>query len=464
MVRNDYPLAAGVTTTDAEVRGRRDGKDAAGGGSTDWRDDAIERAASVEPRHELWIRRFRWLFDSGCVAALNDDSRRAAALSSRGLCRQFALRLGEAEEKTGPRGLPQLVDRITALAAAGGEVCLDLSPAKTEQFNAVVGVLGRSIADARAAGRIGPRALSLSLQEQHPALGPFLRLAENPAFRRMRLILRLSCTDAGNEALDAGDGARRWLMLSRLSHERPDIELVPSASVYPLSELHSAENCDAVLPHGLFSAPATSAWLALQVRLDRISDFRHLRPLIRYSLRFADNLIDLLDWPSSNLHLDAMLNRRVAISLTGIGDFVDRAGLDPAGLGTLRRLSRALALIRRMLVRESAQLAARRGAFPGLGVRDLVTSLAPRYGRQDAERMIRQRSLRHRHLLTLSPYALLPGPAAKHELAAYLNLLPAITCADVIGVLGSPARERLALAEFRHLLRMTQALASNRAR
>ena len=235
-----------------------------------------------------------------------------------------------------------------------------------------------------------------------------------------------------------------------------------------LSDLHSAERCDVALPQSLFEAPADSAWLALRLDVSELADsaagigFQRLRPMLRVGLRFADNLVDHIDWPWASLRLDAMLNRRVAVHLVGIGDLVDGLGLDPCEFRTLQLVTRLLFLLKRVLIRESAALARRRGPFPGLGVRDLVMSLAPHYGYEDAERLIGQRSLRHRHLLAISPYAIFPSRPARHPVGAYKNLLPAIRCADTINMYEDPLCRSLSLGEYRRLVRRTWAVSRNR--
>jgi hypothetical protein len=148
--------------------------------------------------------------------------------------------------------------------------------------------------------------------------------------------------------------------------------------------------------------------------------------------------------------------------LVGAGGLVDEYGLDPGDFTTLRRVTRWFTLLQRLAVRESAALAAARGPFAGLRADDLVEALAGRYGHTRAHELIRRRSLRHRHLVALSPFSLIPERDSRHPQARYLHLLPALRCADSVCTQGDSARHRLGLSEYRQLLRMAWALGRSR--
>ena len=66
-----------------------------------------------------------------------------------------------------------------------------------------------------------------------------------------------------------------------------------------------------------------------------------MRRLLRAVLRLADNLVDQLDWPSPELAQDALVNRRLAVHVTGIGDLVDRWDWIPAAFCIGRASRRA---------------------------------------------------------------------------------------------------------------------------
>jgi hypothetical protein len=260
-----------------------------------------------------------------------------------------------------------------------------------------------------------------------------------------------------------------WRELSRHSHADPGVDLVLGPTTRPACDLSRGEQGEVVMPLSLFEAGAETAWLALQVDFCGLGPwpdrerFRALRRMLRVGMRLADNLMDHLDWPSIGLRHDAMLNRRLAIHVTGIGDWVDRCGMDPAAFSSLRLVERWLGLMKQLMLRESSALARSRGPFPGLGAQELVRTLAEQYGADAARTFVRQRGLRHRHLLTLSPFALFPEAGARHRLSAYLHLLPVIRRADTIALYGNGLRHGLSLGEYRRLLQMSWAIARNRS-
>ena len=77
--------------------------------------------------------------------------------------------------------------------------------------------------------------------------------------------------------------------------------------------------------------------------------FVNQAPLSRLGL--ADNLVEQVEWPSPELGQDALVNRRVALHLTGFGDVIDRWGLDPEQFATVRLAVRWTGLVRRILLR-----------------------------------------------------------------------------------------------------------------
>ena len=124
-------------------------------------------------------------------------------------------------------------------------------------------------------------------------------------------------------------------------------------------------------------------------------------------------------------------------------------------------LQRQLQFVRRCIIHESMLLARRRGPFPDLCAGDLMAALTPRYGVADARRLLRNRLLRHRHLLALSPSSI--WPATGHSAGSeWLDLLPAMGAADAIMLGGADLREQLTTAEWARLLQLTAAVADAR--
>jgi hypothetical protein len=236
----------------------------------------------------------------------------------------------------------------------------------------------------------------------------------------------------------------------------------------PACTLAGAERTDAVLPVSLFEVRSDTAWLALRIRLDALAladprqGLHELRRLMRAGLRLADNLVDQLDWASPELGQDALVNRRLTVHVTGMGDLVDRWRLDPAAFASVNPAMRWLRVLRRIMIRESNALARERGPFPGLELRDIESSLSRSFGDDRARRLLRKAGLRHRHLLVLSPFSVFPTRPARNPMEAYLHLLPMIRWADTIAMHGQTACRNLPLSAYQRLLQMTWAIARNR--
>ncbi|NND55178.1 MAG: hypothetical protein HKN56_09455 [Gammaproteobacteria bacterium] len=253
---------------------------------------------------------------------------------------------------------------------------------------------------------------------------------------------------------------------ARGSYANPLIRPVLAGAVRPLSVLHGAERGQAAMPHALFEVRAGTAWLVLDVDMRKLGKPPQARRLLRYCLRFADNLIDAVNWPLATLRLDALLNRRVALRFTHVADLLARNHLQFGTTRSFLWLQRQLLFVRRCIVHESMLLARRRGPFPDLCAGDLMAALTPRYGVADARRLLRNRLLRHRHLFALSPASLLPintEPANGGSVARdWLDLLPAMRHADAILFSGPDLRSTLSQSDWGRLLRLTAAVAAAR--
>lgn len=254
-----------------------------------------------------------------------------------------------------------------------------------------------------------------------------------------------------------------WRQLCRRSYADPAVVPVPARAVRPLSPLHASEPGEIVLGAVLCPVARGTAWLTLELDARALLGPPAIRRVLQTCLRLADNLIDVLTWPQPELALDAALNRRVAVNLTHVGDRLAQQQIDPRSPAAFPQLRRWLMFVKRCFLHESARLARDRGPFPELRPGELVSRLAPVYGVADAERLVRNRCLRHRHLLMLSPLALLPVAARGWPVQHYINLLPVLSCADAIGMHGPDLRPALDLASWSRLLQLTGAIAADNA-
>ena len=352
-------------------------------------------------------------------------------------------------------GMQELRQRLEMLKGQDVALGVDLSGISARRFAAWIDALA---AELRAAsGRAGGLpSMLVSVRAEHPGCCELMKAASSGTLGGARAALRVGAASFASPA--------RWDELIEASREHPHVDLVLCKEQAPLTDLAGKESAEAVMPLSLFEAPADTAWLGMQFDLSTIPAEQiargvpHLKKLVRVGVRLADNLIDAVSWPSGGLRSDARANRRLAAHVTGIGDLALRHGMNPAEPSTVATLQRWLSLFKRQLLRESLRLAAERGPYPALDAEQLVEALAPRYGPQRARRLIARRSPRHRQLLALSPYCVLPTAPTRIPARDWLNLLPVIRIADNLTMYGSEARSRLEKADYERLLRRTWAL------
>lgn len=454
-------------------------------------DGLVEAALAAERDCARQRAEFAWLVGHPAIGPVADGHAGdgdAARLGVGNIAAQHAARFpvvsGDADWLR-HRSVAVVARRLAPLLAAGAEVGLDLSvlargdgPAgeRREQMRLVATGLGAGLPGALRPFGVEARGLTLSAGAEHPGLGELLALRGSAALGWPRIVVRLpdrlmTALQGTQVAEPRGAGAealRLWHGLTGLAHREAAVRLVLQRTTRPACSLAGAEPVDAVLPVGLFEARAETAWLAVRLRLDALgaadpdAALVELRRLLAAVLRLADNLVDHLDWPTPELAQDALVNRRLALHVTGIGSLVDRWGRDPADFATVAVVVRWLGVVRRLVLRESNLLARERGPFPGLELRELARTLASSVGEERARRLLRQAGLRHRHLLVMSPWDVFPATGARRPLPEYLHLLPAIRWADTIAMYGDGIRRALPVAAFRRLLRLTAAIAHNR--
>lgn len=446
--------------------------------------ELLEVAVSSERDARHWRREFAWLLGHPALAPLTGPP---TALGLQNIAGQHAAKFplvsGDAEwlER---RSMPVVARRLAPLLAAGCEAALDVTAvargessrhARHEQMRLVAGGLAGALPEALHHHGFERAPLTFTVSADHPGLGEVLRLRRcqplgcpRIAIRlpdRLMLALRTPTPQLGREGEEQ---LRLWHGVTGIAHRDPGLHLVLQHTTRPACALAGGERPDAVLPSSLFEVRAESAWLAVAIRLDALpgaspaESLCEMRRLLRACLRLADNLVEEVEWPTPELAQDALVNRRLAVHLTGIGGVIDRWRLDPAAFATVSTAMRWIGLVRRLMVRESNVLARERGPFPGLELRDLEATLSRSFGGERARRLLRQAGLRHRHLLVLSPYAVLPECAPHRPLGDYLHLLPVLRFADTVGMRGDAAARSLPAATFRRLLRMTWAIAHNR--
>jgi len=262
--------------------------------------------------------------------------------------------------------------------------------------------------------------------------------------------LTIICDDAGN--VDEG----LWLRLWRLRHEsRVSIALWPV--LRGPSRLLPSELARNVEPCMGLQVPTESAWLAASISLPMFIDSNSRLDASRMQAVLAD-LISSLDaahdsarWPTPGMQQDAWLNRRLAVQIDGVGDAVAMLGLDPRDESTQRRLRHILRQVRGGLTAATRRMARHGHVLPAIDAGNPVRGIASGPVRdrweQRWQKAVERGGVRHRNLLTLSPWALFPGKRAERR---YFALLALLAEADSCVFGGRPSLASWNSNDFKH--------------
>ena len=234
------------------------------------------------------------------------------------------------------------------------------------------------------------------------------------------------------------DTDRNWSCLWRNRMASAALKPAYGVTVRTACPLLADESTASVLPvHGI-QVPADSAWLPVSLALPQFANdagdlewHRLLRALVS-GVELLDRVMGRLQWSQPRQQADARLNRRLGISITGLGDLVARRGLDPQDLDALRWLSAIVVRIREIVWQRSSQMARIDGCLPALCGSDPSSHWddgAHRESWRHHWRIALEKSaVRHRNMLILSPYSVLPSTRVCD--ASYTDLLPVIANAD----------------------------------
>lgn len=210
------------------------------------------------------------------------------------------------------------------------------------------------------------------------------------------------------------------------------------AAVTSQCPLLADEVAGAILPGSGLQAPPDSRWLPIRVELTRYADTHGqvrteaLALALDACVDCGEELIDLLDHASPASCRDQYLNRRIAVEVSGFGELIRMQGRRPCGLDALSSSMDLANEIRTRLWDRSRHLARHNELLPAIA-RSHPVSGEPR---DDNERgwsarwqaAVERHAVRHRNLLVMSPYAVLPRDT--RDCAAFADLLPVIGVAD----------------------------------
>ncbi len=200
-----------------------------------------------------------------------------------------------------------------------------------------------------------------------------------------------------------------WKRLWELRDLAPIGAMLP-AIVSSASPLLSDERADGLHVTSLTQVPGGTAWAQLVVDLVNYADeggalrMVALEAALRAAVKQGERRHDDAAWPSGMLQDDSRINRRLSIFVRGWGDLVVRRGRDPAAHTTLVELRHLAAHVTSVLRDASRRIAAQRGHCPAL---DVAGARVPQHGCEMNARWrkaVADNAVRHRNLLTLSPW------------------------------------------------------------
>lgn len=255
-----------------------------------------------------------------------------------------------------------------------------------------------------------------------------------------------------NVRLAPAESRSLWRHLWELRDLAPIIAVRPAAasSACPLLADEAATSFDFASYRPI---PVASAWVNDAIDLSDYSrcngDLRvaALEAALRTSVARSDRRHDEIDWATTELAADSNMNRRLSIFVRGWGCLMRMRGADPAALSTLRDAEQLADFIVDTLCTASRELARARGHCPALDasavrVADLGAEFSAHWRRALAEN-----ALRHRNLVTMSPWDLFPrGEPADPR---YADLLPLISRANTVSFLREVDVSHWNVCEFR---------------
>lgn len=234
------------------------------------------------------------------------------------------------------------------------------------------------------------------------------------------------------------EAERNWSFLWQRRRLPPSLIPVYASSVTTRCPLLGDEAAVAVLPETGLQVPPETAWLPLEADLTGFSDGRgelrlgELETALRLAVDKADELLDHLYWPLPELAADAWQNRRLAVWVRGVGDLVAERGADPGDLRTLQWIDTVVTRIHTVLWDCSRQRALATEPLPALLRNDPGAAFACDVHRGDWQARWRQAlanaAVRHRNMLVMSPYSMLPRGVPGTP--GYADLLPVLHHAD----------------------------------
>jgi len=347
----------------------------------------------------------------------------------------------QAGRLAGPAAAPGLLsEQLYPLLASGAIVTLSVERLGKPGFaiarlERILALLAAAAADAGAS----PDSLELDVSAAFASPATLRRVTDR-LLGRCNLWLRIPRAWFASPVSARQRAARQryWSELAALSDARVTPRL--SADVIAASPLLVSESGSAILPGSGLEVPPGSAWINHDLDIRRYCrggldiDYESFGEALGRALANADGEHEIMEWPTPSMRHDAWLNRRVAIGVTGLGELVAGSGRDPAAITVRDTLHELIEFAARTLLEESRSGAT--GAVPAIAHSDPTRGLPSGTLRDDWRsrwlRAVGDHSVRHRNLLALSPWSLIP--ASRSCDSGYLELLPLLRHAHAIAM------------------------------
>ena len=219
--------------------------------------------------------------------------------------------------------------------------------------------------------------------------------------------------------------------------------------------LFAAEAAAGILPILGLQIPPGTAWAVSQLNVCDFTDSRGaldesaLRDRLHRCIAAGDDVHDEADWPTAAMRHDSWSNRRLAINVTGVGDFAKSQGMDPRSLIALQELETIVRLIRNIVDECSRELANKKEYAPALQIAADGAATAGLAWQSRWQAALQFAATRHRNLLCISPWSVFP--AGEPADARYCDLLPILAYADTCAFAGAPCLRPWNINEFRYL-------------
>jgi hypothetical protein len=187
---------------------------------------------------------------------------------------------------------------------------------------------------------------------------------------------------------------------------------------------------------------------------------RALREWLQHLVELGETSHDDEHWPTAAMRHDSWLNRRIAITVTGIGDLVKLRCMDPRSFTTLQELSGVLQEVRGVINDYSRQLALQTEYLPALELS--VPSRGPGCDTVQLDWQKRWRkaldlaATRHRNMLAISPWSVFPSDEPAD--GRYGDLLPLLEFADACAFPAPPCLRHWNVNDYKHFHRRAWAI------